>query len=479
MNRVAIYSRISVDQAGLGLGVERQLQDCRAFCAEHRWEVVREYVDNDISAYSGKRRPAYDSMLEAIKNGEINRVVAYHTDRLHRRLRDLVEYCDVVTASNITTHTIKAGDIDLSTPSGIMMAQIKGAVDEAYVSEARLKNLRAREQIAKNGGRHKAARVYGWEDDGVTLRPAEASVINQIADALIAGNSQVMIAKRLNERGVKTVHGKHWTGIGVRKVALRPSNAAIRSHNGQEYPGNWEPIFSTGKLDKVKQAIKARDTLGYKRGTGRVHLLTGFVFCGECGSKLGIGKGHSNGESAYRCNRTASHSPVITGCGKVLRSAAPVDHLVTASVLERLDGDGLLLAVNQAHDDHGQTKELLVQQRAQEARLAELVDDYAKGDLTKPQFMSAKASAEANLEALGRKLASISYRHTLTNIDLTKKLSETWATASLDWRRAVIELLVDKIVINKRERQFKRVYYHAGEQTYWFDPTLIDILWKV
>ena len=48
--RAAIYARISRDVTGEGLGVERQLADCRALASERGWAVAEEYVDNDISA---------------------------------------------------------------------------------------------------------------------------------------------------------------------------------------------------------------------------------------------------------------------------------------------------------------------------------------------------------------------------------------------------------------------------------------------
>mgnify|MGYP000662091434 CR=1 FL=1 len=63
MIRTAIYARISSDD-GTALGVARQVEDCRKLAAELGWQVVDEYEDNDVSAYSGKkRRPAYEAML--------------------------------------------------------------------------------------------------------------------------------------------------------------------------------------------------------------------------------------------------------------------------------------------------------------------------------------------------------------------------------------------------------------------------------
>ncbi|MCH6470957.1 recombinase family protein [Sinomonas terrae] len=55
----AIYARISSDQTGEGLGVQRQLEDCRKLAAERGWIVGEEYVDNDLSAFKGKARPEF------------------------------------------------------------------------------------------------------------------------------------------------------------------------------------------------------------------------------------------------------------------------------------------------------------------------------------------------------------------------------------------------------------------------------------
>jgi site-specific DNA recombinase len=50
----AIYTRISSDRAGAGLGVDRQEDDCRNLAAKLGWEVAIVLEDNDISAYSGR-----------------------------------------------------------------------------------------------------------------------------------------------------------------------------------------------------------------------------------------------------------------------------------------------------------------------------------------------------------------------------------------------------------------------------------------
>ncbi len=65
----AIYARISADVEGTGLGVTRQLEDCRKLAADRGWAVGDEYVDNDVSAFSGKRRRDYERMLADLASG--------------------------------------------------------------------------------------------------------------------------------------------------------------------------------------------------------------------------------------------------------------------------------------------------------------------------------------------------------------------------------------------------------------------------
>lgn len=66
---MAVYARISQDRTGEELGIRRQLADCRAEADRRGWVVAEEYVDDDVSAYSGKKRPAFERMLTDLAEG--------------------------------------------------------------------------------------------------------------------------------------------------------------------------------------------------------------------------------------------------------------------------------------------------------------------------------------------------------------------------------------------------------------------------
>jgi DNA invertase Pin-like site-specific DNA recombinase len=144
-NRAAIYARISHDpdkkngdrhddepqppgKGGDGLGVARQEQDCRELAAHLHLKVTEVYVDNDLSAYSGKRRPGFEDMLDAMKNRQFDALICWHTDRLYRSLKDLERLIDIAELARVPIRTVQGGELDLSISAGWMVARILGSV---------------------------------------------------------------------------------------------------------------------------------------------------------------------------------------------------------------------------------------------------------------------------------------------------------------------------------------------------------------
>ena len=138
--QAAIYARISDDKAGAGLGVQRQREDCEKLAERLGADVALVLTDNDVSAYSGAKRPGYAQLLDAIKDGTINTVLAWHNDRLHRSPRELEDYIDATEQHGVATHFVTSGAVDLSTPTGRMVARQVGIMAR-YESEHRAERI--------------------------------------------------------------------------------------------------------------------------------------------------------------------------------------------------------------------------------------------------------------------------------------------------------------------------------------------------
>jgi site-specific DNA recombinase len=128
-----IYVRIS-DDDGTALGVKRQEDDCRRDAARRQWNVLRVFVDNDVSASTGKPRPAYRRMLAALAEGQAQAVIVWDLDRLYRQPIELEEFIALADRHGILLASI-GGDVDLSTPQGRLVARMKGAVARHEVEQ--------------------------------------------------------------------------------------------------------------------------------------------------------------------------------------------------------------------------------------------------------------------------------------------------------------------------------------------------------
>src|SRR5215213_3201288 len=109
------YCRISADKTGGGLGVERQAADCRDLAAKLGLSEPEVLTDNDLSAYSGKRRPGYEQLKQGLRDGRWTTLLVWHVDRLCRNVRDLEDVVDLVNRK-VAVHCVKGGEIDLETP---------------------------------------------------------------------------------------------------------------------------------------------------------------------------------------------------------------------------------------------------------------------------------------------------------------------------------------------------------------------------
>ena len=191
----AVYARISSDPDGLAAGVTRQIEDCRAFAERRCWPVADVYVDNDTSAYSGKRRPEYERMLDDLAAGIRDAVIVYHLDRLHRRPRELEDFLDLCDRSGIRDLACVTGEIDLGTHDGRFHARILGAVARKESDDKSRRLIRKHLELAKagkvSGG---GTRPYGYAKDRVTVIPDEAAIIKEMAERLLAGDSLRSIA---------------------------------------------------------------------------------------------------------------------------------------------------------------------------------------------------------------------------------------------------------------------------------------------
>src|SRR3990170_7520003 len=162
----AIYARISSDPEGDRLGVTRQVEDCRAMAERRGWPVADTYVDDDVSAYSGKPRPEYRRLLDDMRAGTVDAVVVWHLDRLHRHPKELEEFFEVCDGAGVRSMASVTGDTDLASHDGRFLARILGAVARKESDDKSRRITRKHEEMARSGRLvRNSTRPFGYRDD--------------------------------------------------------------------------------------------------------------------------------------------------------------------------------------------------------------------------------------------------------------------------------------------------------------------------
>lgn len=458
-----IYTRISRDRVGAGLGVDRQAKDCQELAERLGWAVVAERSDNDLSAYSGRARPGYEAMLDDIREERANAILAWHTDRLHRRPSELEAFISLCETYDVTVQTVRAGEVDLSTPSGRAIARTLGAWARHEVEHSIARQTRAKQQAAADGKYRGGRRPYGYEPDGVTVRPDEATVVRDITNRALLNESLNSIARDLNEAGLVHSTGGKWTARAVRDLVMRPRNAGFVEHHGEPEAAEaqWPAIVDRDTW-RAARALMSDPNRRPIRRTPHRFIGSGVYVCGQCGdtmiSATTMGAGRRNRPS-YRC-RAGYH---------VTRMAEPVDELVTEVALRRLsEADARILL--QPSSDPTDTAELQDEANALRERLDEAGRMFAAGTIDGRQLTTITDSAQHRLDEINQHLAAGATGTALERFAGADDMRDAWATATVPERRAVIETLMTVTLVKApRGRQPGGGY---------FDPDSVRIEWK-
>ena len=290
-----IYCRISRDKRGGGLGVERQEEDCRLLAQRLGWGIGRVYPDNDISAYSGKKRPGYEELLKDIREGRRDGLLIWHNDRLHRNPTELEHFITVVEEAGIPIQSCTSGEYDLTTPSGRMSARIVGATAR-YESEHKSERIRReRKQSAEMGKPAPNRRAFGYTNGMTATLPEEAAIIQEMADRVLRGEGLRALCRELDGRGIKTT-GKsdHWYPNALKRILTSDYIAGVRVLRRKTRKGSveqvvvaegqWPAILSMETVRQLRAILldPARDN----RPGGRTRsLLGGVLAAGNAGRR--------------------------------------------------------------------------------------------------------------------------------------------------------------------------------------------------
>ena len=453
--KAAIYLRQSEDRAEDGRAVARQLDECRALADRAGAEVVGTYVDNDRSASSGKPRPEWAKLLQSLERDEFDTLICWHTDRLYRRLRDLVDLVELAESRSLRILAVKAGDIDLTTPAGRMLAGMLGSAARYEMEQKSERQRAANRQRARRGVSIWTRRPYGFDRRGhdVFLVPEEAEVIRESAAKVLAGQTLASIVRELNDAGHRTTLGEPFTVTALRRVVTNPRVAGRVVYLGEDHgSASWPAILSPDEFDRLT-ALLADPKRRRTNDTRLKYMMSGALICDADDSLMYATVAYTRAKRAYhvyqckQCKRT--------------RKLDPVDELVEGVVLARLAATDAATLLGVAPDVEGMQAEA-DELRSRRDGLAALLAD---GLLSPAAVREQAAKLGGRISALERSIAGALGDSDLAVIADAPDPREVWSNLGVRQRRAIVRELMEVRILA------------AGKGTR-FDPDTVKITWK-
>lgn len=457
-----LLARESVDRAEQ---VENQITDLRSRVGSVGGRIDRVVPENDVSAYKRKQvplpdgtfgyrvvRPKWEEILTALRRGECNALVVTDIDRAMRDPRTLEDLIDVVEFYGVHVESL-TGNIDLTSDAGISSA--RSLVNQRNQESRRKSQLVSDGQrhAAMKGGNHGGAmRPFGWRKDRVRVHKREAAVIRAELPRILAGVGSTQLAREWAARGIRTVTGKEFRASTILAMFLNPRMCGmvvyrgeiLRDADGTPVRGQWEPILTDAEHAQVtamwKPAGAVPSRLGARgRGSRTRHLLSPFLRCGKCGSKL------TGGGERYRCPANGNG-----GCGGVSVPALPAEEYVTALVIaEQQKVQFRTVAELPPWPKAGELASL-------QGRIEEQQRMYEKGLISGERHFASLARMEAGESVLKRDKRAYEGRQQARRHHIAN-LAEEWAKPdfTLEQKQAAIAQTLTTIVIgpaNGRKR---------------------------
>jgi DNA invertase Pin-like site-specific DNA recombinase len=390
--RYVVYARKSTDTAEKQeRSIGDQIYECKALADRLglRWKDI---IHEEKSAMVSDKREKFRGMLDAIKKGTYDGIIAWAPDRLARNMKEAGEIIDMLDHGVIQDIKFANNFTFNNDPSGKMMlgfAFISAKQFSDNHSQNVTRAIRRKTAEGKWAGSHLK---HGYYKDKIHfLLPDDENhaLITEAFSMRRAGKQLNEIAAFLRDRGfpVQTKHTKHRKLVIDEKFVsdlLRdPFYAGALIFGGQvinlleKYPFvpcvSVEDFEANCKVDGIKKSYKLTEVIK-ERGDIQANLMRRMVICGHCNRPMSTGI--TKQYYYFRCDTIGCQAKGKSTRGKVVMEAAYAfldNHpLKTVEGYQRYTDEMAKLAAVKDKEAEKTLKSLQTQRRFAETRVADI-----------------------------------------------------------------------------------------------------------
>jgi len=519
----ALYCRLSRDDelSGDSNSIKNQKAILQKYADDNGFRNIQFYIDDGFSGTTFDR-PDFNRMINDIEAGKVETVIIKDMSRFGRDYLKVGYYTEIIFPEAGVRFIAINNGIDSANQEDSDFTPFLNIINEWYAKDTS-KKIKAVFKAKGEAGKPLATNPpYGYlkssEDKNKWIVDEEAAeVIKETFKLCMSGFGPTQIARKLEKRSI-CVPSVHIRNMGFKHPARPPKNPyAWNARSVADILSRIEYLGHTANFKTSKKSYKSNVTIdndpedwlifentheaiidestwktvqkireGKRRPSrlGEMGILSGMMFCADCGKKLYQVRGKTipKEREHFVCS---TYRKVKGGCSS---------HQIRNIIVEELLLEDLQKIVAFAKNHEAEfvklvmnktEKNLLKEQRQNQKELDEAVnrisaldtiigklyEDHVFGKLTEDRFIKMSSDYEKEQEELKEKVEFLSEKlkfvkdqalNTDNFLKLVKKYTEI---KKLD--AEIIREFVDKIIVFKAEkingkRQQKiRIYYNC------------------
>ena len=329
------YCRVSTDKQREE-SLDHQQREIEKYADENGIKIIAWYKDHGFSGTTNER-PEFKKMITDSKKKNFSLVLVWKLDRFSRDM-----YMGAIAKHELKENGVKVFSVIErvdNTPEGKMIETMFEAMNQYYVGNLARGVLGGMKENVLNGlsngsctygykvvpkldeyGNIMKKRCAGGKIKTVNtyaIHPENSAAVKLIFKMFLAGADRNQILARLKELGYKNARGNDFIGTHIDKILRNERYTGVYTfeyNKGKQVnympievmrnEGGLPQIIDKEDFDKVQQILDARK---HKPNCHSLvdYLLTGKVFCGNCGGSFTGSTHYKNGQPYfyYRCGR--------------------------------------------------------------------------------------------------------------------------------------------------------------------------------
>ncbi|MEY6486886.1 cassette chromosome recombinase CcrB [Staphylococcus equorum] len=369
------YIRVSTERQVEGYSIEGQITQIEQYCQFNGYELVDIYADRGISGKS-MNRPELQRMLNDAKNGKLDCVMVYKTNRLARNTSDLLTIVEELHRQNVEFFSLSER-MEVKNSTGKLMLQILASFSE-FERNTILENIYTGQYQRALEGYYQGNLPLGYNNipdnkKELMINQHEANIVKYIFESYAKGHGYRKIANALNHKGYVTKKGNPFSISAVTYILSNPfyigkiQFAKYKDWNDKRRKGlNDKPVIAEGKhapiigkdlWDKVQARKKQVSEKPQVHGKG-TNILTGLISCPQCSASMSasttvntLKDGTKKRIRYYSCSNFRNKGSKVCSANSV--RADVIEKYVMDQILEIVKSDKVIKQVvervNQEH----------------------------------------------------------------------------------------------------------------------------------